>query len=136
MQGPATHLPHAQLKVLASTQPAGACRAELQREARHYAARPEPVTCGRVDPGPPWLDEPWRARAGDERAARTDEERIRVEASWGRWLWLVAELTPMGAPQAHPCHMRVRHPGRELVCAVMGRIAGRLAGVFGIMACT
>lgn len=78
------------------------------------------MTCGRTDAEPPWLDEAWRAQAGDERAARTDEERIRVEASWGRWLWLVAELTPTGAPQAHPCHVS----GRELVCALMGRIAG------------
>ena len=133
MQGPPTHLPNAQLKVLASTQPAGACRAELQREARHYAARPEPVTCGRVDAAPPWLDEPWRAQAGDERAARTDEERIRVEASWGRWLWLVAELAPTGAPQAHPCQTRVRGPGSRAGVRSHGAHAGELASVFGVM---
>lgn len=116
MQGPPTYLPNAQLKNGRAKSPTlipnpksnphglwlGACRAELQREARHYAARPEPVTCGRVDAEAPWLDEPWRAAAGDERAARTDEERIRVEASWGRWLWLVAELTPTGALKSHP----------------------------------
>ncbi|KAK9835072.1 hypothetical protein WJX81_008531 [Elliptochloris bilobata] len=68
--------------------------AELQREARHYAVRPAPVTHGCVDIGEPWLDEPWRAQAGNAAAARADEERIRTESAWGRWLWLVAELEP------------------------------------------
>ena len=112
---------------------ANACRAELQREARQYAARPEPVTRGCVEPAPPWLDEPWRAQAGDERGARADEERIRVEASWGRWLWLVAELAPTGAPQLHvdvqPWHKGVHHAGhREL--PLMGRTAETLAYLF------
>lgn len=60
---------------------------------------------------PPWLDDAWRGQIGDGAAASADEERIRVEASWGRWLWLVAELVPNGvfptslvSSTTVPCH--------------------------------
>lgn len=97
-------------------------RAELQREARHYAADPAPVTRGCVAASRPWLDDAWHAQAGDGPAARAEEERIRVEAAWGRWLWLVAELAPHGAPhglawqEAMPHHVRSLYVG--LVAAV------------------
>lgn len=78
-------------------------RAELRREARHYAADPAPVTRGAVRLSPPWLDAAWRGQIGDGAAASADEERIRVEASWGRWLWLVAELVPNGVLLTSSC---------------------------------
>jgi len=72
--------------------------AELQREARHYATDPAPVTRGAAPLAPPWLDNAWRAQAGGPGGAGADDERVALEAAWGRWLWLVAELAPNGAP--------------------------------------
>ncbi len=72
--------------------------AELQREARHYAADPAPVTRGAAPLAPPWLDDAWHAQAGGPGGAGAEDERVALEAAWGRWLWLVAELQPHGAP--------------------------------------